>query len=180
MSKPIIYFLILSLSIIFIYLIRGYVIIFASLLVIFDRCILGRVKIIHGIEFTTISILLVAIKYDLITSILFCIFILYILPATINFFLGDRWITNKEFKLVRSVFGLIINIFSVLIVILLKNLDLILIMFVVLLFGHTAYLLKGKLTQSNYIIDYFGILINFLFNLSIVYFFHPFWLSLLT
>lgn len=179
MNKYFIYLLTLILSILFIYFVGGFVIIFATLLVIFDRCFFGRIKIFHGIECSTIALLLVAIKYDLIVSILFCIFVLYILPGIINLFLGDRWITNKEFKLVRSVFGLIITIIEVTIIYYLKSLDILFIMLIILAFGHSTYILKGKITQTNYVLDYIGITINFLFNLSLVYFFKSFWLLLL-
>ncbi len=178
MRGEIYYLLILSLSLLFIYFIGGFVIIFASLLVIFDRCFFGRIKIFHGIEFSAISLLLVAVKYDLIISILFCILVLHILPAIINLFLGDRGITNKEFKLVRSIFGLIIAIAEATIIYYLKSLDILFIMFIILTFGHSLYILRGKITQTNYVLDYLGITVNFLFNLSLVYFFKSFWLLL--
>ncbi len=179
MNKYFIYSLIFVLSVLFIYFAGDFVIIFASLLVIFDRCLFGRVKIIHGIEFASLSIILVAMKYDLMVSILFCVLVLHILPVVINTLIGDRWIINKEFKLVRSGFGAIISLVSIIIAFYLRSLDLFLIMFVVLLFGHAMHILKGKITQTNYILDYIGIGLNFLFNLSIVYFFHSFWLWLL-
>lgn len=179
MNKYLIYFLVLTLSVLFVYFANGFVIIFASLLIIFDRCLFGRVKIIHGIEFTNLSIVLIAIKYDLTVSVLFCVLVLHILPAVINSFIGDRWIINKEFKQVRSSFGAVISFISVLIVFYLRSLDLFLIMFIVLLFRHVAYILKGKITQTNYVLDYLEITINFLFNLSLVYFFYSFWLLLL-
>jgi hypothetical protein len=179
MNRYFFYLLALALSVLFIYFVGGFVIIFASLLVIFDRCFFGRVKIFHGVEFSTISILLVAVKYDLIISVLFCILVLYILPSIINLFLGDKGITNKEFKLVRSLFGLIESIISVLIIFYLRNLDLFLIIFIILIFGHIAYILKGKATQTNYVLDYIGISLNFIFNLALIYFFKSFWLWVL-
>jgi len=179
MNKYHIYFLVLSLSVLIAYLLGGSVIILATALILFDRCLFGRVKIIHGIEFTTISLMMVSIKYDLFISILFCIFILYVFPTIINFSLGDRLITNKNFKVVRIGFGLIIHLLSVIIIFYLKNMDIFLLMSIMLLFGHTLYTLKGKVTQNNFILDSSGIIINIIFNLSLVFFFHSFWLSLL-
>ena len=179
MNKSLIYFLI-PVSFLFIYFAEGQVIIFASLMVIFDRCFFSRVKIFHGIEFSTIAVFLVALKYNLVISISFCIFILFVLTTAINIFLGDKWVINKEFKLIRGVFGFSLTILEVIIINYFKHIDIFLLMLIILIFGHSLYILKGKLTQTNYVLDYVGIITNILFNLFLVYFFRSFWLLLLT
>ncbi len=179
MNKYYLYFLVLSLSILIACLLGGSVFVLATGLILFDRCLFGRVKIIHGIEFTTISLMMVSIKYDLFVSIPFCIFVLYVFPAIINLSLGERLITNKEFMMVRIGFGLIVHLLSVFIIFYLKTIDVFLLMGIMLLFGHTLYTLKGKMTQNNFILDSPGIIINIIFNLSLAFFFHSFWLSLL-
>ncbi|RLJ00263.1 MAG: hypothetical protein DRP06_02255 [Candidatus Aenigmatarchaeota archaeon] len=178
MNKYHIYFLVLSLSLLSAFLFEGSVFILATCLILFDRCLLGRVKIIHGVEFTAISIMLVALRYDFMVSVFFCVFIMFLLPAGINTFLGARFVTNKDFKIVRGFFGVFVNILSAALISYLGNLDPLLIMFFVLLFAHFLYTLKGKFTQNNYILDYFGIILNMIFNLSLVFFFHSFLLSI--
>ncbi len=178
MNKYRLYFLVLSLSLLMVFLSGGSVFILATSLILFDRCLFGRVKIIHGIEFTAISIMMVALRYDFFVSVFFCVFIMFLLPAGINTFLGTRFITNKEFKIVRGLFGVIVNILSAAIIGYLRNLDPLLIMFFVLLFAHSLYTLRGKFTQSNYILDYLGISMDLIFNLGLVFFFHSFLLSI--
>ncbi len=178
MNKYHIYFLVLSLSLLIAFLFGGSVFVLATGLILFDRCLFGRVKVIHGIEFTAISVMMVALRYDFMVSVFFCVFIMFLLPAGINIFLGARFITNKEFKLVRGFFGMIVNIISAAIITYLRNMDPFLIMFFVLLFAHSLYYFKGKFTQNNYILDYFGIALNLIFNLGLVFLFHSFLLSI--
>ncbi len=178
MNKYHLYFLVLSLSLLIAFLFGGSVFVLATGLILFDRCLFGRVKIIHGIEFTAISVMMVALRYDFLVSVFFCVFIMFLLPAGINTFLGARFITNKEFKVVRGFFGVIVNILSAVIISYLRNLDPLLIMLFVLLFAHSLYTIKGRFTQNNYIIDYLGITLNMIFNLGLVFFFHSFLLSI--
>ena len=174
MNKYYLYLLVLSLSLLIVFLLEGSVFLLATGLILFDRCLFGRVKIIHGIEFTAISVMLVALRYDFMVSVFFCVFIMFILPAGINLVLGARYITNKEFKIVRGFFGVFVNLISAAIISYFRNLDPLLIMFFILLFAHSLYYLKGKFTQNNYIIDYLGITLNLIFNMGLVFLFHSF------
>ncbi len=179
MKKEIYYLLILSLVLLFIYFVGGFVIIFTTLLVIFDKCFFGRIKVIPGIEFTSLATLLVVLKYGWATGTLFVIIILLIVPIIINIFIGEKFILNKDFTLMSIGFGNIVDIFCVFIIYLLRGFDIFWIMLVMLVFKHTLNNLAGKLNSARFMVDYIGITVGFLFNLSIIYFFHSFWLYLL-
>ncbi|MCK4429122.1 MAG: hypothetical protein KAU95_02005 [Candidatus Aenigmarchaeota archaeon] len=171
--------LILFLSVLLVYLVGGMVIVFASLIVIFDRCLFGRVKIISGIEFSTLAVVMVAMKYDLVVSVLFCALVVHILPAAINMIIGEKFIINKAFKMVRLGFGAIVTFTSVLVIYFLKELDILIVVFIVLVFAHILYTVKGKIMQTNYVLNCPGIIVNFLFNIALVLFFYPVLVQLL-
>ena len=179
MKVEIYYLLILSLSILFIYFVGGPVIIFASLIVIFEKCFFGRVNIIPGIEFTTLATLLVVLKYGLVTGILFVIFLPLIIPTIINSFIGEKFVLSKDFVMMTIGFGNLVDFLCVFIIYFLRGFDIVLIMLIILIFKHIMNNLAGRLKTPNFILDYFEITINFLFNLSIIYFFHSFWMQLL-
>jgi len=173
------YFSLSIITLIFIYLIGGFVIIFATFLVLFEKCLFGRIAIIPGVEFTTLATILVAIKYEPITAILFCVFVGIILPSAINSLIGEKGIANPGFQIFSIGFGNIVDVICVLAIYLLRGLDIMWVMLIVLIIKHTLNSLSGKLKELNFVLDYFGIFMNILFNLSLIFFFHSFWLSLL-
>ncbi len=179
MKSYLMYFSLLAITLIFIYLIGGFVIIFATVLVLFEKCLFGRIAIIPGIEFITLATILVAMKYEPIIGILFCVFVGILIPSAINVLIGDKGIANPGFQLFSIGFGNIVDIVCVLVIYLLRGFDILWIMLIVLIIKHTLNNLSGKLKELNFILDYFGIFMNILFNLSIIFFFHSFWLSLL-
>ncbi|MCD6274942.1 MAG: hypothetical protein J7J15_02875 [Candidatus Aenigmarchaeota archaeon] len=179
MKVEIYYLLILSLSILFIYFVRGPVIIFASLMVIFEKCFFSRINVIPGIEFTSLATLLVVLKYGVTTGILFVIFLPLIIPTIINNFIGEKFVLNKDFVMMTIGFGNLVDILCVFIIYFLRNFDIFWIMLIILISKHTLNNLAGKLKETNFVMDYIEIAVGFLFNLFIVYFFHSFWLSLL-
>jgi hypothetical protein len=171
--------LILALSVLLIIFLEGFVIIFASLIVLFEKCIFGRINFIPGIEFTTLATILVTLKYGLIVGILFVIIIPLVIPTIINMILGERWLINPGFQFLGISFGNIVDIICVIIIFYLSSLDIIWIMLVVLIFKHTMNTLVEKLKGVTFSWSQVGIPISFLFNLSIIYFFHSFWVSLI-
>jgi len=161
-----------------IYFIGGLVIIIASVIVIFEKCFFGRINIIPGIEFTTLSILLVTLKYGLLGGILFSLAIPLIASA-INLTIGEKWIINSGFQYFGFGFGNIVDILSVVIIYFIQILDIFWIILIVLLFKHVINNLVGKLKEVNFVPNYLGIFTSFLFNLSLIYFLHSFWIQLI-
>ncbi len=170
---------VLAITSIFIYLIGGFVIIFAAALILFEKCLYGRIAVIPGVEFTTLATILVAMEYEPITAILFCVFVGIILPSAINSLIGEKGIMSPGFQLFSIGFGNIVDVICVLAIYLLRGLDIMWIMLIVLIIKHTLNNLAGKLKELNFIPDYFGMFMNILFNLAFVFFLHSFWLSLL-
>jgi hypothetical protein len=179
MKEGIYYLLILAISLLFIYFVGGFVIIFASLIVIFEKCIFGRINVIPGIEFTSLATLLVVLKYGWAIGIIFVIILPLIIPTFINLFIGEKFVLNKDFVLMTIGFGNIVDIFCVFIIYLLRGFDILGIMLVMLIFKHVLNNLAGRLKITNFVPDYIGITVGFLFNLSVIYFFHSFLLQLL-
>ncbi len=179
MEEKLLYSLILIISVLFIYFVGGPIIIFASLIVIFEKCVFGRVNIVPGIEFTTLATILVVLGYGWVTGILFCIFVPMVIPTIINGLIGEKGVVNPDFVILGVGFGNIIDVFCVLIIYLVRELDIFWIMLIILIFKHTMNNLAGKLKEVNFVLNYIEITVGFLFNLSIIYFFHSFWLYLL-
>lgn len=162
-----------ALFIIIVFLMDAWMLIFAITLVIFDRCLFGRIKVIRGIEFTTLALIIVALKYDLVLSIPFAIIVPTVLPTIINSFIGDKFIINRAFKMTKGGFGVIANILTIFLVGFLTGLNLIIIAAIVLAFRHILYYLKIKVTEASPYFDELGIVINIIFNLLIAYILLP-------
>jgi hypothetical protein len=160
-------------------LLGDFVIILALALVLFEKCFLGRIAIIPGIEFTTLSIILVTLKYGIFVGILFVIFVPLVIPTIINMLIGEKGVVNPNFQFIGIGFGNILDLLCVIIVSLLKWLDIIWIMLILLLFKHSANTVADRLKGVTFSMSNVGIPINFLFNLSLIYFFHSFWIGLL-
>ncbi len=173
------YFSLLVAILIIIYLIGGFVIIFATLLVLFEKCLYGRISFIPGIEFVTLSTILVVMVYGPVIGVLFSICITLILPMIINNMVGEKWVANKDFSIFSIGFGNIVDIICVFIIHYLRGFDIFWIMVALMLFKHTIGNLEGKFKETNFVVDYLGLIISVSFNLGIIFFFHSFWLSLL-
>ena len=141
-------------------------------IIMFDKCFFARINVIGGIEFVTISVMIVTLKYGLITGFVFCTFIA-VLPGIVNTIIGYRWVASPSFKSFSFSIGNIRDYLSVVIIDLLKNTNLYIIMLALLLFKN---FFKPEGIQP---MDYITIPINFLFNLSIVFFFYDFWIYLI-
>ena len=174
-----IYIIILGIFSLVFYFFGGFVFIFASSIVLFEKTIFGRINFIPGIEFTTLATLLVTLKYGLAIGLLFVILIPLVLPSIINFILGERMVVNPNFQLFSIGFGNIIDLMSVVLIFSLRSLDIIWITLIVLVFKHGANLVADRLKGVVFSLNQIGIPVGFLFNLSVIYFLHPLWISLL-
>ncbi len=179
MKSYLMYFSLLVVILIIISLIGGFVIVLATFLVLFEKCLFGRIAIIPGVEFITLSTILVVLAYGPAIGVLFSICITMILPAIINNMIGEKWVTNKDFSILGIGFGNVIDILCVFIIHFLRGFDIFWIMVVMMLVKHTTGNIIGKLNETNFIVDYLGLVISVSFNLGMVFFFHSFWLSLL-
>ena len=179
MKSYLMYFSLLMVILIIISLIGGFVIVLASFLVLFEKCLFGRIAIIQGIEFTTLSTILVVLAYGPVIGVLFSICISMILPAIINNMIGEKWVANKDFSVFSIGFGNVVDILCVFVIHFLRGLDIFWIMVALMLLKHTTGNIMGKFKETNFIVDYIGLIISVLFNLGVVFFFHSFWLSLL-
>lgn len=178
--RPYQIFIVLGIFLLVFYFFGGFVFIFASLIVLFEKTIFGRINFIPGIEFTTLATLLVTLKYGLIIGLLFVIFIPLALPLIINFILEEKWVVNPNFQFLSIGLGNIVDIVSVILIFYLRSLDIIWITLIVLIFKHSTNLIADKLRGVTFSLNEIGVPIGFLFNLSIIYFLHPFWMYLLS
>ncbi len=142
----------------------------ACMLVLIEKCIIGRLNptTIGGIEFTTISTILVTLKYGLLPGIYFCIFLL-IAPGIVNAILGDRWVYNPSFNPSSIGPGNPRDFIAVLLIYFLSGLGLSLvwIMLIVLAFKNFAkYEGFGEM-------DLISIPVNFIFNLILLQLLNP-------
>ncbi|MCK4429121.1 MAG: hypothetical protein KAU95_02000 [Candidatus Aenigmarchaeota archaeon] len=179
MKDKLIYSLILIIAVLFVYFIGGPVIIFASLFVIFDKCVFSRVNVIPGPESVTFTTVLVTLAYGWEIGLLFCFFVPMLIPMLINNFIGEKGVINKDFTLAGFGIGNIIDLVCVLIVYSLRILDIFWIMLIIIVFKHATNSIASALKTVNYVPDYFGIILNSLFNLSLVFLFHSFWLQMI-
>jgi len=157
----------------------GFVIVFASVLVLFEKCFFGRISIIPGIEFTTLATILVTMKYGMLVGILFVIFIPLVVPTIINAIIGERGVINPNFQFIGIGFGNFLDILCVIVISLLSKMDIIWVMLIILLLKHGANFVVERIKGVTFSFSSIGIPINVLFNLSLVYFFHSFWMGLI-
>ncbi|OYT43673.1 MAG: hypothetical protein B6U88_00225 [Candidatus Aenigmarchaeota archaeon ex4484_56] len=156
-----------------------FVLFFCIILVLFEKCIIGRINVIPGVEFTTICTILVTLAYGWQVGVIFCIFFVTFLPLIINFYIGEKIPTVRQ-EIFSISFANFVDIFSVLMIHYLKNLELIYIVTIILIFKHLINNLKGKISDTNFVPDYAGIFLNLLFNLLLVFLLYPLWLYVLS
>lgn len=148
------------------------VILIAAILVLIDKCLLGRINPIGGIEFITIATVLATLKYGISGGFFLCIFIILV-PPVVNAIIGSRFLVNPDFNPISFGPGNVRDFISVLLIYLLKPLDILWIVIAISLFKNLA---KFEGFDGREIIT---IPINLVFNVVIVLYFKDFLTSLL-
>jgi len=144
----------------------------AIILVLIDKCLLGRLNPIGGIELTTLATVLATLKYGMSGGFFLCTFIIFG-PPIVNAIIGSRLLVNPDFSPVSFGPGNIRDFISVFIIYLLKPLGILWIVVIVTLFKNLAKFegFDGKEILTTPI--------NLVFNVLIVLYFGSFLTSIL-
>ncbi|OYT41562.1 MAG: hypothetical protein B6U78_02835 [Candidatus Aenigmarchaeota archaeon ex4484_224] len=147
-------------------------ILFVYSLLFIEKCFIGRINPLGGIEFTTLGTILITLKYGISGGILFIISVIF-LPAIVNSIIGSKLILNPDFNPFSIGPGNVRDFISVFLVYIFSFLDILWISLIVSIFKNFAKF------EGFFESPITSIPINIAFNLAIFYYLHDFLLSLI-